>query len=121
MWLLTLSLAQGKVLGAVIGGKLARVFEPPEGAGEWKVNKLLSELKKVGIVTAKKEDKVEFVVEDRSRTFTTQQEFPRKKTGENPRQGKPLSPTGPPPGGKSFCSSESRLRATSVKRESPMR
>lgn len=70
MWFLTLSLAQGKVPGAIIGGKLAKVFEPPDGAGEWKVNKLLSELKKVGIVTAKKEDKVEFVVEGRSRTFT---------------------------------------------------
>jgi hypothetical protein len=70
MWLLTLSITQGKVPGAVIGGKLAKVFEPPEGAGDWKVNKLLSELKKVGIVVAKKEDKIEFVVEGRSRTFT---------------------------------------------------
>jgi len=70
MWLLTLSLTQGKVPGAVIGGKLAKVFEPPEGAGDWKVNKLLSELKNVGIVTSKKEQKIELVVEGRSRTFT---------------------------------------------------
>lgn len=70
MWLLTLSLAQGKVPGAVIGGKHAKVFEPSEGAGEWKVNKLLSELKKTGIVTAQKADKIDFVVEGHSRTFT---------------------------------------------------
>lgn len=70
MWLLNLSLIQGKVPGAVIGGKLAKIFEPPEGAGEWKVNKLLSELKTVGIVTAQKEDKIEFVMNGCSRTFT---------------------------------------------------
>lgn len=70
MWLMTLSLKQGKVPGATIGGKLAKVFEPPEGAGEWKVNKLLSELKKVGILSGKQESKVQFVVEGVSRTFT---------------------------------------------------
>ena len=71
MWLLTLSLAQGKVPGAVIGGRFAKVFKPSEGAGDnWKVNKLLSELKKTGIVTAKKEEKIELVVEGHSRMFT---------------------------------------------------
>jgi len=70
MWLMTLSLKQGKVPGATIGGKLAKVFEPPEGAGEWKVNKLLSELKKVGILSGQQEAKVQFVVEGTSRTFT---------------------------------------------------
>jgi hypothetical protein len=69
MWLLALSLTQGKVPGAVIGGKLAKVFEPPADAGEWKVNKLLSELKKVDIVTGKKEENVELVVSGRSRLF----------------------------------------------------
>jgi hypothetical protein len=34
------------------------------------VNKLLSELKKTGIVTAKKEEKIELVVEGHSRMFT---------------------------------------------------
>jgi hypothetical protein len=48
--------------GAVIGGRIAKVFKPSEGAGDnWKVNKLLSELKKTGIVTAKKEEKIELV------------------------------------------------------------
>jgi hypothetical protein len=57
--------------GAVIGGRIAKVFKPSEGAGDnWKVNKLLSELKKTGIVTAKKEEKIELVVEGHSRMFT---------------------------------------------------
>ena len=70
MWLAKLSLEKGKVPGAVIGGKLAKVFEPPEDAGDWKVNKLLSELKKAGILSGKKEPSIQFVVEGRSRTFT---------------------------------------------------
>ena len=70
MWLVKLSLTQGKVPGATIGGKFAKVFEPPEGAGEWKVNKLLTELKKVGILSGKQEAKLQFVVEGVSRTFT---------------------------------------------------
>ena len=70
MWLMKLSLAQGKVPGATIGGKFAKVFEPPEGAGEWKVNKLLSELKDMGILSGKQEDKIQFVVEGVSRNFT---------------------------------------------------
>ena len=69
MWLLKLSLSDGKIPGAVIGGKIAKVFEPPQGAGEWKVNKLLSELKKVGVVAANKEETVQFNVGGISRTF----------------------------------------------------
>ena len=70
MWLVKLSLVQGKVPGATIGGKFAKVFEAPEGAGEWRVNKLLTELKKVGILSGKQEAKLQFVVEGVSRTFT---------------------------------------------------
>lgn len=71
MWLMKLSLTKGKIPGAIIGGKFAKVFAAPESAGDWKVNKLLSELKKVNILVAKKEQKLEFVLESRSRTFTT--------------------------------------------------
>jgi hypothetical protein len=70
MWLMKLSLEKGKVPGAIIGGKFAKVFAAPESAGDWKVNKFLFELKKVNILVAKKEQKVQFVVEGRSRTFT---------------------------------------------------
>ena len=70
MWLVKLSLTHGKVPGAVIGGRFAKVFAPPESAGDWKVNKLLSELKKVGILVGKKEEELQFVVENHSRTFT---------------------------------------------------
>ena len=84
MWLLTLSLAQGKVPGAVIGGRFAKVFKPSEGAGDnCKVNKLLSELKKTGIVTAKKEEKIELVVEGHSRCsprWSATRPLPRRPT-----------------------------------------
>ena len=70
MWLLCLSLKQGKVPGAVIGGKLAKVFKPPDGAGEWKVNKLLSELKTTGLVTSETVASIKFVVNGHSREFT---------------------------------------------------
>ena len=70
MWLMKLSLAKGKIPGAIIGGKLAKIFAAPESAGDWKVNKLLSELKKVNILVGKKEQKLQFVLEGRSRTFT---------------------------------------------------
>lgn len=70
MWLMKLSLTHGKVPGAIIGGKFAKVFAPPESAGDWKVNKLLSELKKIGILEGKKEEELQFVVENHSRTFT---------------------------------------------------
>ncbi len=70
MWLMKLSLTHGKVPGATIGGKLAKLFAAPESAGEWKVNKLLSELKKVGILEGKMEQKVQFAVENHLRNFT---------------------------------------------------
>ncbi len=71
MWLMKLSLTQGKVPGAAIGGKFSKVFEAPEDAGEWKVNKFLMELKNRGILVAgKQEEKVQFVLEGVTRNFT---------------------------------------------------
>lgn len=69
LWLLTLSLAKGKVPGAVIGGKLAKIFQPPAALVEWNVNKLLAELEKIGLVAATREPLIHVEIEGEARTF----------------------------------------------------
>ena len=70
LWLMRESLDKGHIPGASVGGKMARVFAPPQGGdAEWRVNQLLYQLKTRGVLAAKKEDSVVVELEGRSRNF----------------------------------------------------
>lgn len=70
LWLMTNSIDKGPIPGAAVGGKMAKVFAPPQGGdSEWRVNQLLYQLNTRGVLTAEKEDAVTMVLEGRSRSF----------------------------------------------------
>ena len=69
LFLMNLSLTQGAVPGAAIGGKYSKVFAPPAGVTRWPVNQLLSELKKQKLITSTRHEKVTFVHDKKTRNF----------------------------------------------------
>lgn len=70
MWLLGIALDNGNtpMPGAAIGGRFP-VFAPPEGPGDWPVNKLLFQLRVAGLLTSEKKDVVTMVIQGHSRNF----------------------------------------------------
>ena len=69
LFLMNLSLTQGAVPGAAIGGKYSKIFAPPTGVTRWPVNQLLSELKKQKLMTSTRYEKVTFVHDKKTRNF----------------------------------------------------
>lgn len=69
LFLMNLSLTQGAVPGAAIGGKYSKIFAPPTGVTHWPVNQLLSELKKQKIMTSTRYEKATFVHDNKTRNF----------------------------------------------------
>ena len=69
LFLMNLSLTQGAVPGAAIGGKYSKVFAPPAGVTRWPVNQLLSELKKQKLITSTRHEKVTFLHDKKTRNF----------------------------------------------------
>ena len=69
LFLMNLSLTQGAVPGAAIGGKYSKIFAPPTGVTLWPVNQLLSELKKQKLMTSTRYEKATFVHNNKTRNF----------------------------------------------------